>query len=51
MGSLFVQQIEFYENKNKKNGHFVMCIWYGASLGDSLCDTHNSTLGLFSRTF
>jgi hypothetical protein len=24
---------------------------YGASLGGSLCDTHNPTLGLFSRTF
>ncbi len=26
-------------------------MWYGASLGGSLCDTHNPTLGLFSRTF
>ncbi len=26
-------------------------IRYGASLGGSLCDTHNPTLGLFSRTF
>ncbi len=23
---------------------------YGASLGGTLCDTHNPTLGLFSRT-
>ncbi len=25
--------------------------WYGASLGEPLCDTHNPTLGLFSRTY
>ena len=25
--------------------------WYDASLGGSLCDTHNSTLGLFSCTY
>ena len=28
-----------------------MTYGYGASLGGTLCDTHNPTLGLFSRTF
>jgi hypothetical protein len=32
------------QNKSKKAR-------YGASLGETLCDTHNSTLGLFSCTF